>query len=158
MSGEFMSALNAEIANLERELEQDVRYIRLRELKKILQFYGTATSSHSATFTKVPGVVSEGKQLRQSVRQPSSAREKALASAKEYIEKLNRIVPTRELLEHLVTNGIEVGGASPLNNLSAMISTSGMFVSHGRRGWTIKEDTSNAEPVPKLSQDMVLDG
>lgn len=140
-----MSALNAEIANLERELEEDVRYVRLRELKKVLRFYGTAVPSQSAAPTEVQEEVSQRKQLRQSVRQPSSAREKALVAAKEYIRGLDRIVPTRELLEQLVASGIEVGGATPLNNLSAMISTSGMFESHGRRGWTVKKTQTNLQ-------------
>ena len=156
MSGDFVSALDAEIANLEQALEQDVRYIRLRELKKILRFYGGATSSQSATLNKVQGMAPEGKQSRPSVRQPSPAREKALAAVKEYIRGLDRIVPTRELLEHLAASGIEVGGASPLNNLSAMISTSGMFEAHGRGGWTIKEETSDAEAAPDPSQDTAL--
>lgn len=140
-----MSALNAEIASLERELEQDVRYVHLRELKRVLRFYGTAMSSQSGAHAEVQEKVSGRKQLRQSVRQPSSAREKALAAAKEYIGGLDRIVPTRELLEQFVANGIEVGGATPLNNLSAMLSTSGMFESHGRRGWTVKNTQTKFE-------------
>lgn len=140
MSIEFTSALDDEIANLERELEQDVRYVRLRELKRLRQLYGKATSSQSVTHAEVQRAASEQDQPRHFVRRTSTARERALAAAKEYIGELNRIVPTREVLEHLATNGIEVGGATPLNNLSAMISTSGIFESHGRRGWTIRKN------------------
>ena len=41
-------------------------------------------------------------------------------------------------MKHLTANNVEVGGSNPLNNLSAMLSTSGLFQSHGRKGWTIK--------------------
>ncbi len=34
--------------------------------------------------------------------------------------------------------GILIGGNEPRNNLSAMLSNSGLFTSNGRSGWTIR--------------------
>lgn len=150
VNGEFMSALKAEIASLESELEQDFRYLLLRELRRVLHLYGNATSSEHATLSKKERAVPEGKQSRKSVRRPTLERERALSAAKDYVANLDRVVPTREVLEHLMENGIEVGGSIPLNNLSALMSTSGQFQSHGRRGWTIpeREAASGAPPAP----------
>lgn len=139
---DFTAALMAEIASLESELEHDVRYVRLRELKRIHHLYGSPISDRSlvAAARQDQSAVEPAPQ-RQSVRQSSPDRERALAAAKKYVASLGRVVPTREILDYLMTNGIEVGGTSPLNNLSAMISTSGAFQSHGRKGWTMKNGT-----------------
>jgi len=139
---DFMAALVAEIANLESELERDVRYVRLRELKRIQHLYGSPIPNRPlVAAARQEQSAAEHAPQRQSVRQPSPDRERALAAAKEHVASLGRVVPTREILDHLMASGIEVGGASPLNNLSAMISTSGAFQSHGRKGWTMKNGT-----------------
>lgn len=139
---DFTAALVAEIASLESELEQDVRYVRLRELRRIHHLYGDLIPGRPlvAAARQEQSAVEQAPQ-RQSVRQPSPDRGRALAAAREYVASLGHVVPTREILEYLMANGIEVGGASPLNNLSAMISTSGAFQSHGRKGWTMKTGT-----------------
>ncbi len=140
---DFMAALLAEISSLESELEQDVRYVRLRELRRIPHLYPSATADASpATAANQDQPMAKRTQQRQTARQPSSDRERALAAAKVYVTSLDRVVPTREILEQLTANGIEVGGASPLNNLSAIISTSGAFQSHGRKGWTLKNGSA----------------
>lgn len=139
---DFARALMAEIANLESELERDVRYVRLRELRRIHHLYASAIAEvPSVAAVRQEQSATERAPQRQSARQASPDRERALSAAKEYVTSLGRVVPTREILDQLVTSGIEVGGVSPLNNLSAMISTSGAFQSHGRKGWTMKDGT-----------------
>jgi hypothetical protein len=50
---------------------------------------------------------------------------------------------TSEIFSFLSQMGIEIGGTDPKSNLSAMLSTHPDFVSHGRTGWTLKEN----EPI-----------
>ncbi len=147
---DFVGALAAEIASLESALEKDVRYVRLRELRRVCILYEDAASSVSPpSITPVEDGASNSEASRQraSMRQLSPNRERALAAAKEYVAKASRVVPTRELLEYIISEGIEVGGANQLNNLSAIISTSGIFRSHGRKGWTIKDMPGFASEV-----------
>jgi len=140
---DFAAALMAEIASLESDLEHDFRYVRLRELRRIYHLYGNPIADTSpATAPGQEPSTTERTQQRQTVRQLSPDRERALTAAKDYVTGLDRVVPTREILEYLVQNRINVGGASPLNNLSAMISTSGVFQSHGRKGWTMKDGSA----------------
>ena len=147
---DFAVALVAEIASLEREIRHDVRYIRLRKLKKLLSLYeaGTAASNQTVNFGKSIKTESEDNGARRSHRQPSPDRKKALSVAGDYIKVANRITPTREVMEHLAANNIEIGGSNPLNNLSAMLSTSGLFQPHGRKGWTMK---GTIEPISEKS-------
>ena len=142
------AALMAEIASLENELEKDARYVRCRELRRIYDLYVTATGSDTpATAADQDRSSNQRIQLRHSAR-PFSDRERALAAARDYVMRSDRVVPTREVLEHLSATGINIGGVSPLNNLSAMISTSGSFQSHGRKGWTLKNGSA-----PVLTED-----
>lgn len=137
MGQDFSAALADEIASLETELAKDVRYLRLKELKRVALLYGGGLQQ-GAHITRHPISMMDGAAtLRPPVRQPSPSRERALTEALAFVERSGRLVPTREILDHLVATGIEVGGVSPLNNLSAMISTSGKFQSHGRSGWTM---------------------
>ncbi len=139
----FVEAMRAEIASLEAELARDVRFIRLRELRKLTPLYGDdnhAETPKPAAATAMPSIA----RTRQSPRQSSSERESALASSREYIISRGDVVPTRDILVHLAKLEIEVGGSNPLNNLSAILSTSGLFRAHGRQGWTLRDGT---EPV-----------
>jgi hypothetical protein len=123
---DFAEALRTEIATLESELERDVRYVRLRELRRICHLYGNSRDALLATAVYPEQFKAEPRRWP-TVRQSSPNREHALAAAKEYVASLKRVVPTREIMEHIEAKGIDVGGAIPLNNLSAMISTSGAF-------------------------------
>ena len=55
-------------------------------------------------------------------------------------------VRTSELLERLLARGIEVDGNKPLNNLSAILSYSKKYKSHGRSGWMLP-DANEAEKL-----------
>jgi len=135
----FAEAMRAEITGLETELARDVRYIRLRELRKLLPLYGNDDSHTNAKEPTVAMAKSSAKQVRQSTRQTSPQRDKALSAAREFVISRGNVVPTRDILTHLLSIGINVSGAKPLNNLSAIISTSGEFEAHGRSGWTLLE-------------------
>ena len=153
----FLSALKDEIATLEKALAEDKRYIRLRHLERALELYRDAESEASTVSSGA--IISSTPAARTSVRQTSSERERALVLARTYIDRMGRIVPTREILDHLVAQDVDLGGSSPLNNLSALISTSGFFQSHGRSGWTIKTniDGSNltVEDYKEVSREVI---
>lgn len=57
----------------------------------------------------------------------------------ERLKSAGRPLRTRELLDALTAQGIQVGGKRPIGNLSAMLSTSGL-VSNSSNGWWFKED------------------
>lgn len=144
---DFLEALDGEIAKLEAELRADLRYRRLLELQRVRALY---SESHDDTPRGVSGSVRLGTTLRpggafdsglaQTVkrhrRAASPERQRALDAARMYLENRKGPVPTRVLFEHIEDLGIEIPGEKPLNNLSAMLSNSPDFESHGRAGWT----------------------
>lgn len=135
----FAEAMRTEIAGLETELTRDVRYIRLRELRKLLSLYGEDDSYSNVKEPTVATAAPSAKRVRQSPRQTSPQRDNALSAVREFVISRKDVVPTRDILTHLLSIGINVSGAKPLNNLSAIISTSGEFEAHGRSGWTLLE-------------------
>lgn len=138
MAVDFRVALMAEIAALDEELQTDERYVKLCELRRIAALYPAPTQSqqpdklHDSAPPPANAANPSG-----SARKTTAVRERALREAKTYVAAERRIVPTRDIHQHLLNNDINVGGESPQNNLSALISRSGIFESHGRLGWTV---------------------
>jgi hypothetical protein len=66
-------------------------------------------------------------------------REEALKEARAILD--GKTEPTRitDIDARLTEKGIRLGGSDPLNNLSALLSTSGEFTAHGRAGWTLTQ-------------------
>lgn len=187
MSGDFVASLKEEIARLEDELARDVRAIRLRELRRVLGLYQVPTDRPIATeglaslFVPPPEETGESQRLglgdllsaggwrpgrdgesgpaiaRRGGRQASPEREKALQAARLLISNRAGPVPTREVLEHLESIGIQVGGENPLNNLSAMLSNSEQFTSHGRSGWTLRSEDPELVPIEASFYDQVAE-
>jgi hypothetical protein len=54
-------------------------------------------------------------------------------------------IKTADLLVALQANGINIGGNEPVNSLSALLSTSGKFLAHGRSGWTLKPSNDGTQ-------------
>ncbi len=138
----FLQALRAEIEVLEGELLLDVRYRKLRELQQVRRLYDPeeATPAEERTL----GVSSvRGGTVR--VHRVNTERVRALDAARMFI--VNRVgpVPTTDVLEHLSSMGIQIGGNEPRNTLSAMMSNSELFTSNGRKGWTIRQEGDPAE-------------
>jgi hypothetical protein len=48
-------------------------------------------------------------------------------------------VPTIQILDYLLRNGIKFGGQQPRNALSVLLSRSKLFKAHGHKGWTLAE-------------------
>lgn len=150
MAADFRAALMAEIAFLEGELQADERYIKLEGLRRIAGLYPMSTQSQQTEKSpeSAPAHPEDANRYT-GTRKTTAVREQALHEAKTYVLAEHRVVPTRDIHQHLLDKGINVGGESPQNNLSALISKSGIFVAHGRSGWTVLEDS-----VSKSLQDI----
>ena len=137
MAADFKTALTAEIAHLEAELQADVRYLRLKHLYGIAELYDATIAPPASAVQPFASVALPRKPP---TRKIDEARARALAESEKFVRSVGRVVPTKEIYAHIsAIDGIELHGGSPQNNLSAMLSKSGRFVSHGRAGWTIKE-------------------
>jgi hypothetical protein len=162
----FVSALRAEIQQLETSLAQDVRYRRLTELRRVLDLYKESESDASGTTSAGEAFAGNAfagnafatqSTTRTTGRRTSPERAKALSLAKAFIDGQVFPTPTREILEHLVAAGLTIPGNEPLNNLSAMLSNSADFVSHGRSGWTVRTKLEEApEATLRTVAELVL--
>ncbi|MEQ8651641.1 MAG: hypothetical protein RIC87_04190 [Kiloniellales bacterium] len=116
--------LEAEIASIESELEQDVRFQRLKVLQQALLLYKEPYSQKGETNPR-PTRASR----------PNPVKDRVLELAGELIDASEGPVPTSQILEHVERHGVEVSGKQPLHNVSAMLSNSDEFKSQGRSGW-----------------------
>lgn len=85
-------------------------------------------------------------------------------SAKEILAGRSSPTPTREILKRLVDRDVEIGGTSPQNALSSILSKSPEFIPHGRSGWTLAvqdghetEKVDDADPSPDTSSTLFQD-
>lgn len=140
---DFAHALNAEIASLEQELHADPRFVKLEELKKVLTLYvGGPTKVMAAPVRKAFPYNAD---MRRRMSRNAATIQAAVACLKEG----RGPVITSVILDRLTEQGVHVEAKDPRNALSAMMTHSKRFVSHGRRGWTLKgaRPTGNAEAV-----------
>jgi hypothetical protein len=124
----FVKALDAEIADLERELEGNPTYMKLCEAKRLRAVYTKSEPAPRPATRPAPATS----------RPFSSGAGAAILSAiRDFIADKREPTPTRDLMEWLEVSGVEVGGANPQNVVSSMLSKSPEFISHGRSGWTL---------------------
>lgn len=76
--------------------------------------------------------------LRERKRPGSPERQAILDLAKAFLAPRLYPTTTMEIFEH-ISRQMEIPGKEPRNNLSAMLSNSSEFQSHGRAGWTLAE-------------------
>ena len=139
MGREFVAALDAEITELREDLERDVRFMRLRELERIRRdLYGDSVALNANPVHTTAAVVGTAAISKPPLRKPSPQRSRAIELAQSYVGGQGVPVPTADVLEHLLQNGVSIAGEKPANNLSALMSNSGLFQSNGRAGWTLK--------------------
>jgi hypothetical protein len=142
---ENATPLDAEIDQLKAELRSDPRFARLKQLERMREEY---LALPQATASSPPKLQLQLRKMqlraddgdgRTPGRKRSPERERALEETTKFLA--GKTAPTRlgEIDEHLERLGIRIGGSDPLNNLSALLSTSGQFRAHGRAGWTIME-------------------
>lgn len=134
---EFLSALRNEIRWIEAELRSDPRFRKWESLRSVLSLYESSGRAESDF---------EENGSRSVQRSPSEARAKALELARLFLRNRSGPTPTREIYDHIITNGGELGGKDPISNLSAMLSNSEEFQSNGRAGWTLAPEDGQ-EPI-----------
>jgi hypothetical protein len=141
MTTPFLASLDGEISRLETIIEALPETRQLHELRRVRALYSVpsvlrandAQDSAHFVMTTRPG------------RKMSSDRQRALEFAQVYMAGQTLHTKTVDLLNALISHGIEIGGSDPVNSLSALLSTSGKFVAHGRAGWTLKPSNDGSQ-------------
>lgn len=157
MSTGFKEALEREILELEKSLEADPRFVKLRELQRVTALYTPAAQAMDAFKTIVGSIASAssgrttprsyggGEVVMDGQRRVSGMiRQKVLEDAENILRGRTEPTKTADLYDSLIVLGHEIGGDDPKNNLSAMLSKSQLFRSHKRAGWTLVESQSTA--------------
>jgi hypothetical protein len=151
MSGSFVAALKAEIANLEAELYENKVYRRLGEARQLLALYDDEPAESGRSALRQMFIANAVK--RDAARRSSPDRAKALDAARMFLtNRVGEPTPTGIIYDHIVSLGIEIGGNEPRNNLSAMLSNSPIFQSHGRAGWTLTDEANADGDAPSLEK------
>jgi hypothetical protein len=142
---DFFQSLRSEIDALEQSIRTspDPRALKLRELKKVLALYGGKANSPTvdaepADPSNLPGT---GRVLGQKPgRKISPRRQAAIDATITILKQAIRPLKTSALYEMVCSLRAPLGGANPLNNYSALLYRRDEFQSHGREGWTLKEE------------------
>lgn len=137
---DFISALKAEIQEIEVALKADPRVRKLDSLRSVLSLYEESGMGGGQNQDLVASTT------RTVTRVPSEGRVKALELARLFLRNRVGPTPTRDIFDHIIANGGDIGGKDPVSNLSAMLSNSGEFLSNGRAGWTLAPEDGQ-EPI-----------
>lgn len=116
------------------KLEADELEAKLEAIRRVIALYDDAPSPSPSP----PRHRIRIRRLRHKRSDP------ILDAAAEELGERTAPMRTRILLKRLNNRGVEVPGKVPQNTLSARLSNSPRFRSHGRSGWT-KADTSHPE-------------
>jgi len=161
---DFVQLLRSEIDALEASIRTspDPRALKLQELKKVLALYlGKANSptvdAEPVHPTNLPRTGRISAVLRQKPgRKISPRRQAAIEATIGILKQATRPLKTSALYEMICGLGASIGGADPVNNYSALLYARDEFQSHGREGWTLKEEASDtthavrAKDVPRV--------
>jgi hypothetical protein len=158
---QFLPSLDVEIARLEKAIETIPEVVKLRELKRVRALYQqdvthyapTSPLFHMTTSPLLNPAAMRSIETTTPGRKMSAERQRALDVIAEQLAGVRGPIRTVTLLEMLTGAGIEIGGNDPLNNLSALLSTSGRFVAHGRSGWTLKSEENQTVSDPPMAED-----
>ncbi|MBA4129970.1 MAG: hypothetical protein C0519_00950 [Hyphomicrobium sp.] len=146
MARDFIDSLEKEVAALEAELEQSAPFRRLLRARELLAEYRSErVSEERGPRSDQAPEVAKSSAVR---RQRKETTQAILDAVAEILSDSSSPVRTANILTMLREKGFEIPGGKALNNLSAIISYSKMFESHGRLGWTLIRDPStnlNAE-------------
>lgn len=139
---DVLRAFDAEIGNLERELEGDPRYVRLTQIRKMRADYLSLAGVQANPQADTPKIMTGRPKRRQ---RADPARQQLLEAVVEYLKDRKEPIKTADIFAYLDMFSIEVAGENPRNNLSAILHNSGLFKSFGRAGWMLPENAPEYE-------------
>jgi hypothetical protein len=131
MRTDFVAALDAEIAELERQLLAIPIFAKLSQLRCVRELYVVSEESRGRA-TSGSGDMASRRDAR-----ASRKKEQLLQAAADKLEGRSVPTPTADLYASLTADGLEIPGQKPRNYLSALLSHNARFQSHGRAGWTL---------------------
>lgn len=131
---DFLTALHAEIADLERQLAGSPIYVKLRRAQELRDAY-------LITDATAPAATIVVQRDRPHTVRPAASGNSALMldAVRAHLRGKTYATPTRELMEVLEKSGIEVGGSVPQNNVSSLLSKAPDITSLGRKGWILAD-------------------
>lgn len=143
-------AAREELARLEAELAADPRYQKITSLRELLKLY-----SEPAGAALTAALVSSRRPVRAPRTSPTDpGRLAALEAVRQMLRTATEPVRTSFLFDLLPEEiSSKIGGKEPMSNLSAMMSKSPWFKSHGRRGWTLADDDDEPIISPATADD-----
>lgn len=156
----FEDALRREIADLERAVEATPEFVKLREARRLLLVYEASKPKNAATEMS-PSVVASSPAPQ--ARFTSGVASEVLRVVRAHLARQTRPIPTRELMDVLAREGVQVGGSTPQNAVSSILSKVSDIQANGRLGWSLVKNSTgdatlpwNASPVDTKSQDAIL--
>ena len=150
---DFVQSLRSEITALQESIRTspDPRALKLQELKKVLAIYVGKANSPTVVVDAEPvhpsnlprtGRVSAVLGQKPG-RKISPQRQAAIEATIAILKQATGPLKTSALYEMISDMGASIGGADPVNNYSALLYARDEFQSHGREGWTLKEEASD---------------
>jgi hypothetical protein len=137
----FIEALDKEIADIRLDITMrpDPRLQKLNELERLRTLYIDANVVAPRSSTPGADDVEHLRNARSGSagRKRSPERQAAIEESANYLKNKTEPVKTSELVEMLRYKNVQLPGTDPVSNLSAMLSNSPLFESHGRMGWTL---------------------
>jgi hypothetical protein len=141
----FLDHLRAEMQALERSLENDPRYIKLRELQRVRALYEGEPGAAPADSPAPIATQQRSPHRRPAPREMSPETKRVISAANELMAGRSEPMPLRDLYHEIAdVQGIPIGGNKPINNLSAMLYRYG-FEAVGRAGWRLRQSAKNVD-------------
>ena len=142
----LVEALRREERELEQQLQSHPAFRKLKKVRALLREYDTdAPQGELAVYgAEKPKIVR--KRLK-----PADDSDPILVRAAEIVADAGGVpLRTAIIYQHLEEEGYQVPGQEPRNTLSARLSNSPMFKSHGRAGWTLADEAKSQETADEL--------
>lgn len=140
---DFATALDLEIQHLEKIVEEIPEVVKLRQLRRVRAIYSTHDTGRRREVSHLSQSLAQALSPSSPGRKMSPERVQALEFVSTHLNEQTAPVKTVDLHRALEANGINIGGADPVNGLSALLSTSGRFMAHGRAGWTLRPSNND---------------
>ena len=130
----FIDHLTEEIQALERSLETDTRFVKLRELQRVRTLYEASSGAASTDSPSLKDVGERNARKKPPPREMTSATIAIVTAATEYLAGRTEVVPLRTVYHHIANErGIPIGGKNPINSLSAILFL--IWVRSSGTGW-----------------------